>query len=176
MYNGCDWLSEPIKIPNNIYNEEVEEELYKIFLVELYNCDWYYRNKKVIMREQPKCRGKEESFFHIISGKDNPMLSECQTNIDRIARMRWGKEIIINEPCMKSCDCCKGILVWENNRSKSKHIRTKLFHTKFNYLVIIEERKDYWLYITSYRVGNTHKRNEIMKEAHAYICKKRPAT
>ncbi len=178
MYNGCEWLSTPIKIPDNIYTEAVEEELYKIFFEEIYNCEWFYGSKKISMRKQPLYRGKEESFFHIISGKDNPMLSDCQTDIDRVTRLRWGKEIIEHEPCMQSGNCCKGLLVWDYFDNRIRKIRRKIFHPKVNYLVILEERKDYWLYITSYRIGDTYRRQELLKEAHinGNINKKRPAT
>ena len=54
MHNGCEWLSKPIKIPDNIYTEAVEEELYKIFFEEIYNCEWFYGSKKISMRKQPK--------------------------------------------------------------------------------------------------------------------------
>lgn len=176
MHNGCEWLSKPIKIPDNIYTEAVEEELYKIFLKEIYNCEWYYKNKKVSMKEKPLYKGKEESFFHIIAGKDNPMLNDYQIDIDRAARLRWGKEIIEHEPCKKSGSCCNGLLAWGCFHNKAKSERWKIFHPKVNYLVILEERKDYWLYITSYRIGNTHRRREILKEAYNNINKKRPAT
>ncbi len=178
MHNGCEWLSKPIKFPDNIYTEEVEEELYKVFIEEIYNCKWFYEGKKVSMRDVPFYKGKEESFFHIISGKDNPMLRDCQINIDRAARLRWGKEIIEHEPCKQSGNCCKGLLVWDHFDSIVNKTRRKIFHSKVNYLVILEERKNYWLYITSYRIGDTYKRRKILKEAHdcIYINKKRPAT
>lgn len=174
MYHNCEWLSKPIKIPDNIYTEDVENELYKIFYNEIYNCEWYYKSKKVSMRRHPKYRDKEEIFFHIISGKYNPMLSDWQIDIDRVARLRWGKEIIEHEPCPQEGKCCKGILAWECFNHKTNTVRTKLFHQGVNYLVILEERPDYWLYITSYRISNTYQRRELLKEAHKY--KKRPAT
>ena len=104
------------------------------------------------------------------------MLSDCQTDIDRVTRLRWGKEIIEHEPCVQSGKCCKGLLVWDYFDNRLRKIRRKIFHTKVNYLVILEERKDYWLYITSYRIGDTYRRRELLKEAHNNINKKRPAT
>lgn len=176
MYKECEWISEPIKIPDNIYTEEVEEALYKIFRDEIYDVDWYYKGKKVNMRRHPMYREKEEIFFHIISGKNNPMIDDCQTDIDRVARLRWGKEIIEHEPCKNEGTCCKGILFWEYKDNNTNRTRTKLFHCKLNYLVILEERSDYWLYITSYRVSGTPRRREELKQAHDYINKKRLAT
>lgn len=165
MYKDCAILSEPVKFPDNIYTQEMEEKLYSIFKNELFGSEFYYQKKPVIYRRLPLYKGKEESFFHIIAGKDNAMIKGFQQDITRASRIRWGKEIISNTPC--ELECCEGILVWESGK------RTKLYHIKYNYLVIIEERKDYWLYITSYRIGDSYRRRKELKEAHEYKSKRR---
>ena len=165
MYNDCEILSEPVKFPNNIYTPEMEDELYSIFKNELFGSKFYYQQKPVIYRRMPLYKDKEEAFFHIIAGKDNAMTKGYQQDIVRASRIRWGKEIISSAPCV--LECCDGILIWESRN------RTKLFHQKCSYLVIIEERKDYWLYITSYRIGNSYRRKKELKEAHEYKSKRR---
>ncbi len=162
MYKECAILSEPIKFPNNIYTQHMEDILYNIFKTELYNSSFSYESKPVQYRREPLYHGKEESFFHIISGKNNPMIHEYQQDIQRAARIRWGKEIILNAPCSNlSCnDNC--ILIWKSNK------RTKLFHKKYNYLVILEEREKYWLYVTSYRIGNSERKRDLIREYNTY--------
>lgn len=160
MYKDCKLLPELIKITYPIESEETENMLYDLFRNNLYDVDWYYKDKIVFMREQPKYHDKEESFFHIISNKHISGSSYYTIDIERAKRMLWGKAIIENEPCPNQC--CPGIYVWEINYGKIK--RTKLFHPKYNYLIILEERKEYWLYITSYRISNSYRRREIIAE------------
>lgn len=165
MYRDCFILSEPIKFPDNIYTPDMEEKLYYIFKNELFGSIFVYQDKPVFYRRFPLYKEREEAFYHIIAGKDNPMITGYQQDIVRASRIRWGKEIICNTPCQ--LDCCEGIEVWEQNK------RTKFYHKKYNYLVILEERKDYWLYITSYRLSDSYSRRKILKEAHEYKSKKR---
>lgn len=168
MYQDCQILSEPVKFPNGIYNENMEEELYRIFKSELFDSEFYYQNKPVYYRKLPLYKEKEEAFYHIIGGKDNPMINGYQQDIARAARIRWGKEIIINTPCQFTCS--EGILVWENRH------RTLLYHKKYSYLVILEEHKEYWIYITSYRIGDSYAKRKLLKQAHDYKNKKRLTT
>ena len=37
MYNGCSWLPELLKLSGSVNDEEVENELYEIYLHELKN-------------------------------------------------------------------------------------------------------------------------------------------
>ena len=46
-----------------------------------------------------------------------------------------------------------------------------MYLKKYNYLVIIEERKEYWIFVTGYYVSGSHNRKELTKEYHE--CKKR---
>lgn len=161
MYKGCKLLPELIKIPYPIESEEAENMLYDLYKKNLYDADWYYKNKSVVMRDLPKHNNKEESFFHIISDKNILGSGSYYTiNIERAKRMLWGKAIIENEPCPHQC--CQGIYVW--NFNYKNRIRTKIFHPKFNYLIILEERQNYWLYITSYRINNSYRRKDLIAE------------
>lgn len=157
MYKDCIILSEPVKFPDNIYTPAMEEELYSIFKNELFGSCFTYQNKPVIYRDLPMYQGKEEAFYHIIAGKDNAMIKGFQQDIVRASRIRWGKEIVSNTPC--SLKCCNGILVWQKGN------RTKFYHKKFSYLVVLEERTNYWSYVTSYRIGDSYGKRKILKEA-----------
>lgn len=161
MYNGCGWLPEPIKMSGFNYDDEALEKLYQMYISELRDCKFTFREKEVKFRSNPPIEGKEEGFFHIISGyRGRPVDDE------RAKRMLWGKEILLHTPCptFDIEQCCEGIWVWKSNNNQLKKERVHIFHPKVNYLVIIEERQNYWSYVTSYRVGNSQKRREFKLE------------
>ena len=157
MYNGCSWLPEPLKLNGSVNDEDVENNLYELFLDNMKNGNIIYRGKLVRFRSNPKIYGKEEGFYHIIAGyKGKPIIEE------RARRLLWGKYILNNEPCQKvDIDkCCEGLWIWKSSKNGPNKGRIHIFHPKVNYLVVIEERKEYWVYITSFRVGNTKERSE----------------
>ena len=161
MYNGCYWLSEPLKLNGFVEDDDVIEELYHLYITELRDCKFTFRGKEVKYRSTPPLKGKDEGFYHIIAGyKGYPVVDE------RARRLLWGKEILTNIPC-STFDiekCCEGIWIWKTDKNEVGIERVNIFHPKVNYLVIIEERTDYWEYITSYRVGNTYKRSQLKLE------------
>ena len=158
MHNGCEWLSEPLKLDGSVDDEEVIEKLYKMYLTKLKGCRFYFRNKVVKFRSNPQIKGKDEGFYHIIAGyRGDPVIPE------RATRLLWGKEILTNEPCLKiTIDrCCEGIWVWKSSKNETGKERVYLFHPKVNYLVILQEKPDCWLYITSYRMADTYRRSQL---------------
>ena len=161
MYNGCSWLPELLKLSGSVNDEEVENELYEIYLHELKNGNIVYRGKPVKFRSNPPLYGKEEGFFHIIAGFRGKPVKE-----DRARRLVWGKYILANEPCSKyEIDkCCEGLWIWKSDHNDAGTYRISIFHPKVSYLVILEERKDYWLYITSYRIDSSKKKRELKLE------------
>lgn len=161
MYNGCSWLSEPLKLKGSVDDDDVIEELYKLYTAELRDSVFTFKGKVVKYRSNPPIKGKDEGFYHIISGyRGDPVIEE------RAKRLLWGKEILLHTPCpaIELEKCCEGLWVWKTDKNECSTERVHIFHPKVNYLVILEERPDYWVYITSYRIGDTHKRRELKLE------------
>ena len=161
MFNGCSWLSEPLKLSGSVDNDDVIDELYQLYITELRDCKFTFRGKEVRFRSNPPIYGKDEGFYHIISGyRCDPVIEE------RARRLLWGKEILTHEPCptIDIGKCCEGLWVWKTDKNECGKERVHIFHPKVSYLVIIEERPNYWVYITSYRIGNTRKRSELKLE------------
>lgn len=160
----CNWLPKRILLPDNDRNkyQEYEEYLYKIFLSEIFNKIGKYNGKEVSMRRLPELNNKFESFYHIIGGK--PIAGKCHPNIERASRLTWGKAIIQHNPCFETGCACSGLLSWDTIE-KNRHMHKILFKDK-KYLVILEERKNYWLYITSYYIDEAHRLRKLTKEYH----------
>lgn len=161
MYNGCSWLSEPLKLSGSVGNDDVIEELYQLYISELRDCVFTFKGKIVKYRSNPPFAGKDEGFFHIIAGYRCEPIEPI-----RARRLLWGKEIILNEKCryLEIEKCCEGIWVWKSDKNELGKERVYLFHPKVNYIVILEEKPDHWLYITSYKISNSHKRSELKLE------------
>lgn len=162
MSTECKWLPKRILPPNDERANfpQYEEELYKVFLSEIYNKIGLYKGKNVQMRRHPEQNGKHESFYHIICGKDNFRYQ----NIERASRLTWGKAIIQHEPCHDLSCNCSGLLTWDTVE-RNRHLRKILFK-EVRYLVILEERDDFWLYITSYYIDNSNRLRSLTKEYH----------
>lgn len=160
MYKNCNWLSEPLDIIEPV-NEDDINKMYTQYTSELRDSEYTFRGKVVKYRSNPKIHGKDEGFFHIIAGyKCRPV------DIIRARRLLWGKEIILNDNChnLVSKNCCEGIWIWKSSKNEDGIERVYLFHPKVNYLVIIQEKEDCWLYITSYKVTNSYRRSQFKLE------------
>lgn len=171
MSEKCKWLPKRILLPNDDWTNypQYEEDLYNIYLSEIYNKIGYYKGKYVQMRRQPERNSKHESFYHIICDKTKDKDNIWYPNIERASRLTWGKAIIQHDPCHDSSCNCSGLLSWDIEESQ-RHIHKILFK-EAKYLVILEERDDYWLYITSYYIDNSHRLRGLTKEYHDHKTK-----
>ncbi len=165
MYKECEWLPELIKIPYEIESEESKNYLYSFYLKDLKQSTIIYQGKEVKFRKHPECEGKEEAFFHIIAGLNYP---RDRIVTERAQRLLWGKAIIENTPC--KCVCCnEKVQVWQQPQTNPKQCRRyKLYMDKRRYVVVLEERADFWLYITSFYVNNSQERRKFLKEYHDF--------
>ncbi len=171
MSTECKWLPKRILLPDDDWANypQYEEDLYKIFLSEIYNKIGFYKEKIVKMRRVPERNNKYESFYHIICDKTKDKENMWYPNIERASRLTWGKAIIQHNPCQDSACDCSGLLSW-NAVERGRLIHKILFKDK-KYLVILEEREDYWLYITSYYIEDSQRLRKFTKEYHEYKTK-----
>lgn len=101
-----------------------------------------FNDKKVIAPSQPEFYGKSESFWYIIGGKNNvPEPKRCE-------RIRWARAIIEHSNNAE-------VLVFPERRGRIKS--TLLWLKEESYLVVLEERKKYFILRTAYVVERAHK-------------------
>lgn len=167
MSVNCKWLPKRIMLPNDDWSEysEYEERLYEIFISEIYKKIGKYKGKIVKMRRQPEWNNKHESFYHIICDKTKDKENKWYPNIERASRLTWGKAIIQHNPCNETSCNCSGLLSWDMIDEGKRHIHKILFKDK-KYTVILEERPNYWLYITSYYIDDSYRLRKLTKEYH----------
>lgn len=164
----CKWLPKRILLPDDDWSNypAYEEKLYQIFLKEIYNHIDFYKSKPVHMRRAPEWNNKHESFYHIICDKTKDKDNLWFPNKERASRLKWGKAIIEHDPCFESCCNCAGLYSWDTVDQNGKRKIHKILFKEKKYLVILEERSDYWLYITSYYIDGSRKLRELTKEYH----------
>lgn len=171
MSMKCEWLPKRILLPDDNWDNypQYEEDLYLIFLADIYNKIGNYKGKVVMMRRHPEWNNKNESFYHIICDKTKDKENKWYPNIERASRITWGKAIIQHNPCSNEACECSGLLSWDSVESKRRiH---KILFKDVRYLVILEERDDYWLYLTSYYIDSAHRIRKLTKEYHDYKTK-----
>jgi len=137
--------------------------LYGFFKKDFIDEKTKYEGKKIGLKKHPVEKGKEATFWHIISdGKDEnnrvPDLRRCE-------RIKWIKEIIKN---------CKHqeIKVWRNKRKNKENIC--ICYGKWEYLVVLAIRKGYLILWTAYPVNHTHTKEKLKKEFSKFSKKQIP--
>jgi DNA-binding transcriptional MerR regulator len=151
----CEYL--PPIIPFKNYNNDWDtflEDLYKIYLNDFYNIVVKYKNLPVKTFTALDYNGKQQTFNHITTKGSNHRLY----NQLRCERIRWIKALIENDNCRK----CNHFASWPE-KEKNK-IRILIWCRKVDFLVVLEQRKDYYNLITAYKVIYDKKRNELIKK------------
>ena len=134
-----DWL---------VYFEAVYSEFTKDFIL----TRPIFRGQPVKHKRHPMEKGKEATFWHIIS--EGAVESERTPNINRWKRIRWPKPII------EQCDS-KGLRVWRER--KNGEMRTHIALGDYSYLVVLAERNGYILFWTAYYVEWNNGRRKLEK-------------
>lgn len=169
-FDEC-WIPELIPCSNLAEWENYENSLYKIFIEDWVDSQPHFQQKPVYIRRDPKYEGREEGFWHLTcqdySKKHNGIESR-DPDLKRCERINWSRSFIENYPACTSCldkqnSSCSGVLTWKA-LSGNKKCRYKFFHEEERYLVVLEERENYFLLITAYFVENEWSFKSILRE------------
>ncbi len=117
-----------------------------------------YGGLKVAFRKYPEVDGLHRTFYHIThEGEDE---QNRTPDIRRMERIRFPRFVIDNNRHPE-------ILIWRNTRGKDERIL--LFNENENYLVVLTQRKEFYLFITAYYVETKHRKRTLLKEYETYI-------
>lgn len=131
---------------------------YVIFKNDFINTHPFYENLIVSVKRYPEVDGMHKTFYHIThEGEDE---ENRQPDVRRMERIRFPKFLIEN---------CKHneILTWKNTRGRDE--RTVLFNEAENYIVILTNRGDYYMFITAYFIEQPHRKQKLLAEYEAYM-------
>lgn len=157
--------NEVLKFPELIYLDEFGgnfrnylEAVYEIFKKDFVDSQPIYENLKVSVRRYPEIDGMHKTFYHIThEGADE----ENRTpDVRRMERIRFPKFIIENF-------AYDDVLIWKNTRGRDERI--VLFNDTENYIVILTNRDDYYMFITAYFVEQPHRKKKLLQEYEDYI-------
>lgn len=132
--------------------------VYIVFETDFIKTQPKYDGLKVAVRKYPEVDGLHRTFYHIThEGEDE---NNRQPDIRRMERICFPKFVIENNTHTE-------ILIWKNKRGKEERI--VLFDEAENYIVILTDRTDYYLFITAYFVETEHRKRSLIKEYETYI-------
>lgn len=145
--------------------DEYENKVYDIYMNTFGNNIFYFKGKRIMEKKLPLYKNnKSGTFWHIISKGENE--STRTPDFNRCARVSWPAFLLRH--CCHECD---KILIWENKRRNKT--RTLLWCKDINYLVVLDNRKDFYLFWTAYPVTRKHTIQKLQKEYETYIKNKK---
>ncbi|MBL4885489.1 MAG: hypothetical protein JKY95_13255 [Planctomycetaceae bacterium] len=149
-----DWL--PDLIPLVEYDGDWKQYLdaiYQIFRKDFLQSKPRYASKRFALKKHPIEKGKEATFWHLISDGKNE--DERTPDLRRCERIAWPRPII------EAIDT-QDVFVWRNKRGRSERILIALHD--FSYVVVLDDREDFVLLWTAYYVEQKHRRRKMEKE------------
>ena len=132
--------------------------VYAVFETDFIKTKPKYEGLKVTVRKYPEVDGIHRTFYHIThQGEDE---NNRQPDIRRMERIRYPRFVMVNHTHNQ-------ILIWKNKRGKDERI--VLFNETENYVVILTDRKEYYMFITAYYIETEHRKRSLLKEYETYI-------
>ncbi|MEJ0054994.1 MAG: hypothetical protein WDN75_04690 [Bacteroidota bacterium] len=132
--------------------------VYSIYKKDFIDSKPVFRTRKLGLKRFPIIDGMEKSFYHFTHEGD--IENERIPDLRRMERMSWPSPMINKSEHTY-------LKVWKNKRGTSERIL--IFHEDENYLVILDDRKEYLLPWTAYFIKHDHKKRSLLKEYQAYI-------
>jgi len=157
-----DWLPELVLFCGNW--ESYEEKIYSIFLNDFVKSKPSFAGKPVNRKRYPEYKGKDFAFWHLVS--EGAKEEERIPDLRRCERIRWPRAIIDRYLDIKH------VKTWKNKRGTEIHIC--LWLEAHEHLVVLAERKAYYLLKTSYPVFEEHRKKKLRKEYDSYLKKLAP--
>jgi hypothetical protein len=150
-----DWLPALIEFAGNW--EQYLEKLYEIFKQDFISDPPTFNNRCFALKKHPVYKGKAATFWHLIS--EGSVEEERTPDLRRCERICWPRSII-------DTGHLHGIKIWKNLRQGKTRLLLAL--EDFSYVVILDERVEYYLLWTAYPVEHAHQRRKLENEWQNY--------
>ena len=145
--------------------EKYEQRLFHVFQQE-FSSEFSYGEKPVRYKRFPYTKIYPEAFIHLITCNQDDS-GERLPDLQRSKRIGWPRPAIEHHTFCEVCGYteCTRPWVWKGNgKDKSK---VKIYLPNQQYLVVLGERKDYWVLVTAYYVSRSHTLNKLKNEYHS---------
>jgi hypothetical protein len=164
---SCELLP-PIIDFNNYQDWKIYEEfLYQIFVQDFIKSQPELFGKPVRHRKHPVVTDKEQAFFHVTSKDTSKIVEDPNDRIPdfrRCERIHWIRTLLENYNCRKGC--CSFIKYWAEPWKMYK--RWHFLFEEVRFLIVVEEREDYMLLITSYYIDYDNQLRKKIKKYEQY--------
>ncbi len=162
MNSNCDWLP-PLMLMQDYQNDwdQYLEAIYQCFYQDFVASKPYFEDRRFGLKRHPILKGKEATFWHIIS--EGEVESERVPDFRRCERIRWPRAVI--EASKYRLTKC-----WKTARKGEQRIVIAL--EDFSYVVILADRNEYILLWTAYCVEQEHRRRKLRREYEEYMQEK----
>lgn len=154
-----EWL--PPLVDFNDYSgwDDFLEAIYRIYVEDFIHNRFSIDGVPVKTRREPQSRGKDKAFWHICGEDDG---QSPTGTFARHERIRWPKAIILNRNDVR-------IKMWMDDCYKGSNggLRVSIWFDD-EYLVVLEPRPGYVLFITAYCTDIPHKRRTLEKRFQRY--------
>lgn len=157
----CKWLPDFYPAPDWNNFSKYELELYVLFRQVYLETPLKFKDIVVRYRHQPLEDGKENVFYHLTC-KDYEANGNRSPDPERITRIKWPRAFIENYDCSEGCCLVEEgrLLYWiQPEGTKLKH---KIYYRDF--LVVLEERQEYYLLVTGFYVEEIYYRKGLVKQ------------
>jgi len=158
MENNVNWLPDLVLFEDYANNwEKYLEAVYSFYKQDFLDSRPIYRGTPVGVKKLPVLDGKEAGFWHLI--QEGAIEDDRVPDFRRCERVRWPKPII--EHALE-----KSILIWPNKRHTKAGIQKSvcLWLEQHEYLVVLRERRNGYLFWTAYPVTQEHRKRKLMQE------------
>lgn len=146
-----DYLPDLIEFQGDFSN--FIESVYSHFEEDILNSGITFRGLPVRPRYSSEYKNKELGFWHLTSeGSDNRQEQDRIPDLERCKRIKWISWMIQNH---QHCD----VHCWEEARKSTREV--VIWHESAKYVVILSERRDYWLLKTAYTVTYSSKERSL---------------
>ncbi len=157
---GCDKIPTIIEMDSFDGDyEKYEEAVYNIYKETFEKQKFYWNDKTIEHKKHPVFKDKPGTFWHIVSTGDDE--ENRIPDLRRYERVAWPAYILSH--CKQNCT---NLLMWKNKRKGKSRII--LWCRDIDYVVILDERKDFCIFWTAYPVTYRHTKNKLLKEYEEY--------
>jgi len=157
------WLPATLELTG--YNQETLDDLYRRFMRDLVRTKPTYSGLPVRPANMSLIRGKQRTFWHLISS--GPDDDNREIDLVRCRHIPWIASIIEN--CQDP-----NVLMWERQQKRQR--RVKLWLRELDYVIILGKRPAHYDLITAFVITYDHSRRKLQREYDQWVKSQKPPT
>lgn len=158
-------MNKELIFPNLIYFSEYQgnfkhyfEAIYAVFKKDFITSQPLYNGQRVSAQKHPEVDGIHRTFYHITH--EGEVENYRTPDFRRMERIRYPKF------CIENCKN-RSFLVWEKTVGRDNRIH--ILNETERYLVVLTERKNYFLFWTAFYIEHNHTIRKKKREYENYV-------